>query len=61
MKVSQAMAIFQGIDFVSPELIQSVAADVIAHRMVLASEAKYSGANARQIVADLIEQIPVPV
>lgn len=61
MKVSQALAIFQGIDFVSPELIQSVAADVIAHRMVLAPEAKYSGTNARQIVADLIEQIPVPV
>ncbi|MES2660768.1 MAG: MoxR family ATPase [Verrucomicrobiota bacterium] len=61
MKVSQAMAVFQGADFVSPELIQSVAADVIAHRMVLAPEAKYSGGNARQIVADLIEQIPVPV
>jgi MoxR-like ATPase len=60
MKVSQAMAIFQGHDFVSPELIQSVAADVIAHRMVLSPEARYSGANARQIVADLIENTPVP-
>ena len=60
MKISQALAIFQGQDFVSPELIQSVAADVIAHRMVLAPEARYSGANARQIVADLIEQTPVP-
>ena len=61
MKVSQAMAIFEGRDFVSPELIQSVAADVIAHRMVLAPEAKYSGSTARQIVADLIESTPVPV
>jgi MoxR-like ATPase len=61
MKVSQAMAVFQGLDFVSPELIQSVAADVIAHRMVLAPEAKYSGSSARRIVADLIEQTPVPV
>jgi MoxR-like ATPase len=61
MKVSQALAVFQGRDFVTPELIQSVAADVIAHRMVLAPDAKYSGASARQIVADLIEQTPVPV
>ena len=61
MKVSQALAVFLGHDFVSPELIQLVAADVIAHRMVLAPEAKYSGANARQIVADLIAQIPVPI
>ena len=60
MKLSQALAIFQGQDFVSPELIQSIAADVIAHRLVLAPEARYSGANARQIVADLIEQTPVP-
>jgi hypothetical protein len=29
--------------------------------MVLAPEVKYSGGNARQIVAELIEQIPVPV
>jgi MoxR-like ATPase len=60
MKVSQALAVFRGEDFVSPELIQSVAADVIAHRLVLAPEAKYSGASPRQIVADLIEQTPVP-
>jgi MoxR-like ATPase len=61
MKVSQALAVFQGVDFVSPELIQSLAVDVIAHRLVLVPEAKYSGIHARQIVADLIEQTPVPV
>ncbi len=61
MKVSQALALFQGMDFVSPELIQSVAADVIAHRLVLVPEAKYSGLSARKIVAELVEQIPVPV
>jgi MoxR-like ATPase len=61
MKVSQALALFQGMDFVSPELIQSVAADVIAHRLVLVPEAKYSGLSARMIVADLVEQIAVPV
>jgi MoxR-like ATPase len=61
MKVSQALAVLEGSDFVSPELIQSVAADVIAHRMVLAPEARYSGNSTRQIVADLIESTPVPV
>lgn len=61
MKVSQAMAIFEGRDFVAPELIQSVAVDVIAHRLVLAPEAKYSGSTARQIVLELIEKTPVPV
>ncbi|MBK1881618.1 MoxR family ATPase [Luteolibacter pohnpeiensis] len=61
MKVSQALALFEGLDFVSPEIIQSVAVDVIAHRLVLAPEAKYLGQNARQIVEDIIAQTPVPV
>jgi MoxR-like ATPase len=61
MKVSQALAVFEGLDFVSPELIQSVAVDVIAHRMVLVPEAKYSGASTRRVVTDLIENTPVPV
>ena len=61
MKVSQAMALFRGEEFVTPEVIQLVAGDVIAHRMVLAPEARYSGTNARQIVTELLETIPVPV
>lgn len=61
MKVSQAMAVFQNKDFVTPELIQDVAADVIAHRLVLMPEARYSGANARHLIAEIVEQTPVPV
>jgi len=61
MKISQALAVFEGADFVSPELIQSVAADVIAHRLVLAPDAKYSGVTTRQIVEEIIADTPVPV
>lgn len=61
MKVSQAMAIFEGMEYVTPELIQSVAVDVIAHRLVLSPEARYSGGDAREIVRELVESTPVPV
>ncbi len=61
MKVSQALAVFEGLDYVPPELIQSVATDVIAHRLLLSPEAKYSGTTPRQVVAELIENTPVPV
>ncbi len=60
MKISQALAVFEGSDFVSPDLIQSVAADVIAHRLVLAPDAKYSGVTARQIVEEIVEETKVP-
>ncbi len=61
MKVSQAVSLFEGREFVIPEVIQSVAEDVIAHRLVLAPESKYSGMDARQIVRDLVASVPAPV
>jgi len=61
MKVSQSMAVFEGLDFITPEVMQSVAIDVIAHRLVLAPEARYSGVNARGIVEEILAETPVPV
>ncbi len=61
MKVSQAMAMFEGSEYVTPEIIQKMAADVIAHRLVLEPEARFAGLSARQLVMDLIAQTPVPV
>ena len=60
MKISQVISLFEGRDFVVPEVIQSVAEDVIAHRLVLAPESKYSGMDARQMVRDLVAKVPVP-
>jgi MoxR-like ATPase len=61
MKMAQALSLFEGRDFVIPETIQAVAADVIAHRMVIVPEAKLSGVTGRQVVADILTTVPVPV
>lgn len=61
MKTAQALAVFEGRDFVVPETIQAIAADVIAHRLVLNADARYSGTTGRSIVAEILEQTPVPV
>ncbi|WP_035608466.1 MoxR family ATPase [Haloferula sp. BvORR071] len=61
MKMAQALSLFEGRDFVVPETIQTVAADVIGHRLVIAPEAKLSGVTGRQVVTDILAQIPVPV
>ena len=61
MRVAQALSLFEGRDFVVPETIQRVACDVIAHRLVLESESRYSGVNGRSIVNDLLKEVPVPV
>jgi MoxR-like ATPase len=60
MKMSQALALMDGLDFVTPEQIQELAAPVIAHRMVLESQARFTGVTARGIVEEVLKQTPVP-
>ncbi len=61
MRVSQALSLFEGRDFVVPETIQDVAVDVVAHRLVMEPEARYAGRSGRQIVEGLLREVPVPV
>lgn len=60
IKAAQAVALFEGGDFVVPEHIQEIAADVIAHRIVIDPQARFSGTTAESIVDDIIKKIPVP-
>ena len=60
MKISRALAIFDGINFVTPDHIQELAVPVLAHRLVLDNEAKFSGHSGEQIIMGILEQTPVP-
>ncbi|MGB6223683.1 AAA family ATPase [Haloferula sp.] len=60
MKVSQALSLFEGRDFVIPETIQQIASDVIAHRLVIEPEARLSGTDAHGIVSMILDEIPAP-
>lgn len=59
-KVAQALAVFDGMEFVTPDHVQELAEATIAHRIALDPEAKFSGLSARNIVAEIIESIPAP-
>jgi MoxR-like ATPase len=60
MKIAQALALFDGQDFVTPELIQEIAVPVIAHRMVMDPQARFSGRTADGVVEEILRTIPVP-
>jgi len=60
MKTAQALALFDGLDFVAPEQIQSLAVPVIAHRLVLEPQARFSGLNTRQVVEEILKKLKVP-
>jgi len=40
MRIAQALALYDGLEFVSPEHIQEIAEPVIAHRLMLDSQTR---------------------
>lgn len=60
MKVAQALALFDGYEFVTPEHIQELAVAVIAHRLIMETQASFSGITAASIVNEIVNSIAVP-
>jgi MoxR-like ATPase len=60
MKAAQALALFDGLEFVTPEHIQEMALPVIAHRMVMEPSARFSGRTAAGVVVEILRKLPVP-
>lgn len=61
MKTAQALALFDGMEFVTPEHIQEIAVPVIAHRLKVDSQARFSGVSDTAVVVDILRQVPVPI
>ncbi len=61
MKSAQALALFDGLEFVTPEQIQELAGPVIAHRLVMEPQARFSGLTARGVVDGVMKKIAVPI
>jgi MoxR-like ATPase len=60
MKGAQALALFDGSEFVAPEQIQELAVPVLAHRLVMEPQARFSGLTARSVVDDVVKKLKVP-
>lgn len=60
MKMAQALALFDGQSFVTPDHIQEIAVDGIAHRLVLDPQARFSGLTGRGVVEEILKKVPVP-
>src|SRR5271167_590723 len=56
MKTAQALALFDGSDFVTPEHVQLLAVPVIAHRVVMEPQARFSGLTSRAVVTDILKK-----
>ena len=61
LRVAKARALVSGRDYVEPDDIKMVAPTVLAHRLILAPEARSSGLDAEDLVRSILERTPVPV
>jgi MoxR-like ATPase len=61
LRVAKARALVSGRDYVEPDDIKAVAPTVLAHRLILAPEARSSGLDAEDLVRSILERTPVPV
>ena len=60
MKAAQALALFAGLEFVTPDQIQELAVPVIAHRLVMEPQARFAGQTARGVVEEILRKTKVP-
>lgn len=60
MKIAQALALFDSYEFVTPDHIQELAVSVIAHRLVMEPQARFSGRTAAGVVEEILKSVPVP-
>jgi MoxR-like ATPase len=59
VRAARAHAILNGRGFVLPDDIKHLAVPVLAHRLIPTAEARIGRRDAQQIVADLLERVPV--
>jgi MoxR-like ATPase len=58
-RCARAHAWLLGRDFVSPDDVQAVAADVLRHRLLLSFEAEANGITPDQVIRELLALVPV--
>src|ERR671918_326390 len=61
LRATRAMAASEGRDYATPDDIKGLAVPVLAHRLIVSADAAMSGRNAETILADTLDEVPVPV
>ena len=61
LRVAKARALAEGREYVTPDDVKAVGAPVLAHRLILAPEARSAGVGPAELVADALARTPVPV
>lgn len=59
-RMTQALAYSKGREYVLPDDVKELAVEVLAHRVVLETKAKYSGVSKESVISEILTKIKVP-
>ncbi len=59
-RMAQGLALVEGMAFVTPDHVRALAVPVLAHRLALDPQARFSGTTASAIVQTILRSTPVP-
>ena len=60
LRAAQACAMLSSRDYVLPDDIRHMALPVLSHRLILTPEARMKGVSSQQVLAQLLDTVPVP-
>lgn len=61
VKMAKAIALASGSPYVTPDHIQSLLVPIVAHRLVLTPDARFSGQTAAEVLNAILRAVPVPI
>ncbi|GIW15788.1 MAG: ATPase [Tepidiforma sp.] len=60
-RAARARAALDGRDYVLPDDVKQLVGPVLAHRLILSTQARLRGRDVEQLLAEVVERIPVPL
>jgi MoxR-like ATPase len=58
---AQGMAFLRGSDFVTPDSVKTIAGAILEHRLIVRPQAAVLGRTAREILTEIVNDLPPPV
>jgi len=60
-RTAQALAAIRGRSFVIPDDVKALAPSVLTHRIMLSPQTRLRGRTPEEVVAEIVDEVPVPV
>jgi MoxR-like ATPase len=61
LRASRAMAAAESRDYVIPDDVKTLAGPLLIHRLIVSADAAMSGRSSEAVLAELLNEVPVPV